>query len=140
MTRALVNSGACGADLVAQTVAGALGLRRRIILPFDRQRFRQTSVVDRPGNWGPIYDRLVQDLDAAGDVITLADTGDDTESYALTNMAILDHARDIGATLRRDVLAVLVWEGSSRGPDDLTAAFGHVARKRGVRLVEISTR
>ena len=50
---ALVCSAACGADLVALEQAKQLGLRRRIVLPFAPERFRETSVVDRPGDWGP---------------------------------------------------------------------------------------
>ena len=49
---ALVSSAACGADLIALDEAGALGIRRRVILPFDRRRFRETSVIDRPGRLG----------------------------------------------------------------------------------------
>jgi len=54
---ALVCSAACGADLVALEQAKHLGLRRRVVLPFAPERFRETSVVDRPGNWGSLYDR-----------------------------------------------------------------------------------
>ena len=48
----LVCSAACGADLLALAAARDLGIRRRVILPFTRERFRVTSVVDRPGDWG----------------------------------------------------------------------------------------
>jgi hypothetical protein len=58
-TSALVCSAACGTDLIALEEAERLGLRRRIVLPFSPERFRATSVVDRPGNWGPVFDRLV---------------------------------------------------------------------------------
>src|SRR4051812_8410719 len=47
---ALVCSAACGADLIALEEAEQLGLRRRIVLPFSPERFRSTSVTDRPGN------------------------------------------------------------------------------------------
>ncbi len=139
-TSALVSSAACGADLVAQTVAGALGPRRRVILPFDRQRFRSTSVTDGPGEWGPLYDRLLNQLDVTGDVVTIeSHGGDEGRTYALANLAILDHALAIGSEAGQELLAVLVWEGASRGPDDLTAAFGKEARQRGVQVMEINT-
>src|SRR5262245_15369924 len=60
---ALVSSAACGADLLALKVAGARRMRRRIVLPFDRARFRATSVIDRPGDWGRLYDRILAELD-----------------------------------------------------------------------------
>src|SRR5688500_11638506 len=55
----LVSSAACGADLLAQAAAGLLGIRRLVILPFERDRFRETSVTDRPGDWGQAYERLL---------------------------------------------------------------------------------
>src|SRR3954453_19171963 len=68
---ALVCSAACGADLVALEEAERLGLRRRIVLPFPPERFRKTSVNDRPGDWGPVFDRLVAAAGATGDLIVL---------------------------------------------------------------------
>ena len=47
----LVCSAACGADLIALQAAGRVSLRRRIVLPFEPSRFRDSSVVDRPGDW-----------------------------------------------------------------------------------------
>src|SRR4051794_21319816 len=62
----LVASAACGADLVALDVAGELGLARRIVLPFGVQRFGISSVTDRPGDWGPLYRRIVAEVKAQG--------------------------------------------------------------------------
>ena len=61
---ALVCSAACGADLIALEEAERLGLRRRIVLPFPAKRFRETSVTDRPGEWGPLFDRLIASAEA----------------------------------------------------------------------------
>src|ERR1700683_4963453 len=88
---ALVSSAACGADLIALSEAGQLGLRRRVILPFERRRFRETSVTDRPGDWGPLYDRVLDEVEAAGDLVILQKGADD-EAYAAANHAILDEA------------------------------------------------
>ena len=57
--KALVCSAACGANLIALEAAGELGIRRRIVLPFEPARFRETSVIDRPGDWGPAFDRII---------------------------------------------------------------------------------
>src|SRR5689334_9119389 len=73
----LVCSAACGADLIALQEAERLGLRRRIVLPFPPERFRKTSVTDRPGDWGPVFDRLVAAAEAAGDLVILHGTGGD---------------------------------------------------------------
>ncbi len=53
--KALVSSAACGADLLALDVAGEPGLRRRIILPSKPEKFRKSSVTDRPRKWGEIF-------------------------------------------------------------------------------------
>ena len=68
---AMVSSAACGADLVALMVAGRRGIRRRLVLPFGREKFRETSVTDRPGDWGPMYDQVLAELDPTRDVVTL---------------------------------------------------------------------
>ena len=48
---ALFCSASCGTDLVALEVAKTLGIRRLVVLPYARDLFRETSVVDRPGEW-----------------------------------------------------------------------------------------
>src|SRR4051812_3874212 len=68
---ALVCSAACGSDLIALEEAERLGIRRRIVLPFPPERFRETSVTDRPGNWGPVFDRIVAVAAEAGDLVVL---------------------------------------------------------------------
>ena len=136
---ALVASAACGADLVALTVAGARGMRRRVVLPFGRERFRATSVTDRPGDWGPVYDGILSELDPAGAVVTLPGSGEGAEAYRAANEAILGEAAAMARQSGAGVLAVLVWEGAPRGGDDLTAAFGEEARARGLRVVEVTT-
>jgi hypothetical protein len=135
---ALVTSAACGADLVALTVAGTLGIPRRVVLPFGADEFRATSVTDRPGDWGPVYDRVMAEVNP-NDVVTLAgfDAGYDT--YLATNHAIFDEALALARRASVETLAVVAWEGASRGSDDTTAAFAEEARQRGVRLVEIRT-
>ncbi|MGI8992063.1 MAG: hypothetical protein ACR2I2_21105 [Bryobacteraceae bacterium] len=128
---ALVCSAACGADLLALSETGAIGRRRRAILPFERERFRETSVMDRPGDWGPLYDTILDEVEC----VVLTGKGEGPEAYAATNLAIFDEAEKIGT----EVMAVLVWDGSSRGSDDQTAGFGDEARRRGLAVIEIST-
>ena len=138
-TDALVCSAACGADLIALDVAGALGLRRRVVLPFAPERFRETSVTDRPGDWGPLFDRIIGEVRAAGDVVVLGlDEGDDA-TYAAANDAILNEAEGLATGPPADVVAVIVWEGGSRGEGDLTEAFATSARARDHPVREILT-
>jgi hypothetical protein len=72
----LVCSAACGADLVALEAAERLGLRRRIVLPFAAERFRTTSVTDRPGDWGPLFDRMIAAAGAAGEMANRSARGE----------------------------------------------------------------
>lgn len=136
--RALVCSAACGADLLALAAAADLGIRYRIVLPGEAAQFRRTSVVDRPGDWGPLFDRIV-DRAARGDLVLLATGNDEADRYLRANVRILDDAQAIAADVGTDAIALIVWEGTSRGEGDATGAFAAEARRRGIRLVEIST-
>jgi PAS domain-containing protein len=137
--RVVVSSGACGADLIAQGEAAALGLRGRIVLPFEAGRFRETSVTDRPGEWGGEFDRLVARVREAGDLVVLEGAGEGTAAYAAANAAILDEADRLAASLGLPPLAVIVWDGAPRGPGDLTEAFAAAARGRGWEVAEVET-
>jgi hypothetical protein len=132
---ALVCSAACGADLVALKVAGTRGMRRRIVLPFDRDRFRVTSVIDRPGDWGPLYDRILNELD----IVTLEGLGEGNAAYIATNHEILRNAIALARQGNDQAIATLVWEGASRGSDDVTASFGNDASALGLRVVHVKT-
>jgi hypothetical protein len=135
---ALVSSAACGADLLALAEASELGLRRRVVLPFDRDRFRVSSVTDRPGEWGPLYDAMLNEVQAAGDLVIAPSAPEDT-AYLETNHIIIKEALWLGEALQEECVAIRVWEGKTRGEGDLTEEFGEYARKRGLGLFDILT-
>jgi hypothetical protein len=141
----LVCSAACGADLLALEEADALGIRHHIVLPFDPARFRETSVADRPGDWVVTYDRLVAGAMGTRGLTVLKElsTGSGA-AYAAANRAILEEAlRSAQADARggqpRAVLAVIVWDGRSRGEGDATEGFAREARAMNMDVVEIRT-
>lgn len=134
----LVCSAACGADLIALSEAGALGMRRKVVLPFGRQRFRESSVADRPGDWTGLYDQIMDQIEAAGDLVIAPDTLNEG-AYSAANRRILDEAVWSGRQLHQPVAAMLIWEGASRGSGDLTAALGAAAGARGLEVVEVRT-
>lgn len=136
---ALVCSAACGADLLALEAAGHLGLRRRVILPFGRERFRETSVVDRPGDWGERFDRMADAVTSGGNLIVLGYNEEDPATYTATNLAILDQAFIVAHEAHQPVLAVVAWEGRSRGADDVTEHFLTEARRRGLPSAAVMT-
>lgn len=134
----LVSSAACGADLLALSEAGSLGLRRRIVLPFDREKFRATSVTDRPGDWGPLYDKVLHEVEKNGDLLVIKAKSEE-EAYAEVNHTIVTEAQLLGLWLQQPVTAVLVWDGKSRGEGDLTEEFGVYAGNKGVSVIEVMT-
>lgn len=136
--KVLVCSAACGADLIALSEAGSLGLRLRVVLPFNRKRFRDISVTDRPGEWGAVYDRILDDVQAKGDLVVMETTAG-AEAYSAANLAILDEAASLAKQLHYATCAALVWDGVSRGPHDITEEFGIEARKRGLAVIEVKT-
>ena len=133
---ALISSAACGADLIALSVAGSLGLRRKVVLPFEQERFRETSVVDRPGDWGTLYDQIIDEVEAKGDLLILGKTEDD-DPYGATNKVILKEAVALAGQTQEAAGALLIWEGASRGKEDFTESFGAEARKLGLDVFEI---
>ena len=134
----LVSSAACGADLLALSEASALGIRCRVVLPFDRQRFRESSVLDRPGDWRS-YDSLLDKVASEDGLLTLPGARDEQSAYEAASRAIVDHALEMGRSTGEEVCALLVWDGRSRGTGDLTEAFGIEAKQRGLRVLELLT-
>jgi len=134
----LVSSAACGADLLALSEAGRLGLRRRIVLPFAREKFRATSVTDRPGDWGPLYDRVLAEVERKGDLLVIQLKSGDA-AYADANRVIVEEALSLGLKLQQSVTAVMVWDGRSRGEGDLTEEFGVYAGNKGVPVIDVTT-
>lgn len=141
----LVSSAACGADLLALEAAAELGLRRRVVLPHEPGKFRESSVIDRPGHWGAVYDRVIAEVTAAGDLVVMPPAGSGESAYAAANEAILNEALGMstsapaGSPTVSQVVAVIVWEGASRGDDDMTEHFAERARSLGLSVEEVLT-
>jgi hypothetical protein len=119
-------------------VAKAIGLRRRVILPFPPQRFCDTSVTDRSGEWGPLFDEAVADARRRGDLVVLGlDAGDTDDAYRAANRRILDEAQELA--VGAGVKAIVVWDGVRRGEVDMTADFLEEAERRGIPVSVVST-
>ncbi len=138
----LVCSGACGADLIALDIAGQLKIHRKMILPFDAKIFRASSVTDRPGNWGQLFDTIYKELRSKTDVIILNYAEDDKEAYEKANFDILNTADAVFEKLNKKSdkkkLAVIVWEGQPKDSDDTTNHFKKEAEKRMYIIEEIN--
>lgn len=132
----IVSSAACGSDIIALEIADRLGLDRYVVLPFDPASFRETSVVDRPGDWGSRYDAVLRSL--PGDHLTVLRLAKGSGAYDRTNNSILDLAVDL-AGRAGTVLAVVAWNGTPREDGDFTAQFAERARARGFDVAEVDT-
>ncbi len=132
----LVCAAACGADLVALSVAEKMDIPALIVLPFSRATFRRVSVIDRPGNWGEIYDRLVDSADRRDDLITLDLAEDDETAFTVGNARIISETHRVDANRK---LAIAVWEGSSRGDGDTTDELLNEGRRQGFDTASVST-
>ncbi len=135
---ALVCSASCGADLLALELAKTLRVRRQVVLPFARDLFRKTSVVDRPGDWGLLFDRVLDDVAAAGDLFDLALDPASPRVYEQANGAILDETVGLAAESHEPAGVLLVWDGP-RGEGDATANLRNDAIRRGLPVFEVRT-
>jgi hypothetical protein len=133
----LICSAACGADLVALQAATSLGILCRIVLPYAPEQFRRTSVVDRPGDWGHVYDNLVSEIKALGQLVVLDAVVDDDRAYAQANEALISQIDAVANGRRR--LAIMVWDGHSHAETDATAEFGRLASAAGMERREVIT-
>lgn len=138
----LVGSAACGSDLLAHEAARDLGISSVVVLPWSRERFRQQSVVDRGGDWGERFDRIVDDASSRGALRVLGLVEEGESAYQATNHAILDLARELAQSNHPadPVVAVVAWDGQSRGASDFTEQFMRAADERAIEVVEIMTR
>ena len=135
---ALVCSAACGADLVALAAAERLGLRRRIVLPFGPDEFRETSVTDRPGDWASLFDRQIAAARDAGDLVVL-EVGDGDAAYTAANEAIISEAQMLAAGSSRRRVAIVAWEGGPRDGTDATKGCLDLAVAAGFEQRSVST-
>lgn len=135
--RALVCSAACGADILALEAAAELGISRRVVLPFARDVFRRTSVADREGDWGSRFDAIVAALQP-GDIVEL-NAVEGAQAYSAANLAIFDQANSLASASQRRTMATVVWNGLSRGEDDVTGAFLREAERREIEVVAVPT-
>ena len=137
--RALICSAACGADLLALDAAEELNVPARVVLPFSAERFRETSVVDRPHPdfWGGLFDRVIAKARERSDLVELESTEADDDAYSAANRVIIEEAKALAQQALP--IAIIVWDGRSRGSTDATQEFANLARASGFQVKEVKT-
>jgi hypothetical protein len=131
---AVVCSAACGTDLLVLEVAGQARVMREVLLGAEPAVFRKESVTDRPGDWGEMFDKVMRT--AKVEVLKLP-AGQ--EGYLQTNLDLLDRAEALAKKYETSVKALVIWNGQSRGSDDVTGHFLEQAKRRGIAVTQIST-
>lgn len=132
----LVCAAACGADILALEACEALAIPATIILPFSAAMFREVSVIDRPGDWGPRFDQVIARARANSDLVELGYAKNDRHAFLEANREIV--ARVTGASAG-EKFAIVVWNGAKRGEDDATADLADHARHAGLKVIEVLT-
>ena len=104
-------------------------------------------MADRPGDWGPLFDELVDKAEREGRLTVMEPTGDNHGAYLDAVNTMLDKAANLSgrtadgqpATSPGMVTVVVVWNGESRGSRDVTVYFISEAQKRGFASRTITT-
>ncbi len=142
----LVCSAACGADLVALDVAGEMNIERHIILPYSEARFRADSVVDRPGDWGELFDRICAEVKQQGHLLVMDMNIANQVGWTRANEVIVEHAHRLAEKANTDsgrrshrAIGVVVWNEVPWGDEDVTAAFVREVKRWGIPLITVST-
>jgi len=106
---------------------------RYVLLPAQPEQFRKTSVTDRPGDWGTLYDKVLKTAK-----IEVLNVPDNQEGYLETNLKLLDKAEALAREYHTSTKALVIWNETLRGPD-VTGHFLTQARLRKMPVLEIST-
>ena len=139
----LIASAACGADLLTLKVAGELGIPVQVILPFSVDRFKATSVLDRPhpDYWGNLFDQAIAAARANGELIELTGDPESHDAYSAANEAIIKKAISLASSppcgAAKRPVAVIIWEGTARPGTDATEEFRQSSEAAGfdVRII-----
>jgi hypothetical protein len=132
--QAVVCSAACGADLLLLQAAGEMHIEQVVLLPSEPEAFRKSSVTDRQGNWGELYDQVLKT--ARVETVKLREG---QEGYFENNLKLLGRGQQLAHEKGVLAEALVIWNGIPRGPDDVTAHFLHEAKSRKMTVLEIST-
>jgi len=131
----VVAAAAGGADLLIAEAALDSGIPLHVVLPFDRQRFKDESVADQGPPWTGAYDGVIDRVttDAQCSLTELALDADE-DGYRAGNQALIDRAVELG---HGRVLAVTVRHHDPAEKPSITDDFVDRARAARLFVVEI---
>jgi predicted acylesterase/phospholipase RssA len=136
----VVASAACGTDILALEAAVELELVIRIVLPFERERFRKSSVVDRGEEWGRRFDALLDGPNPSRELVVVAlDADANDAAYAAVTARLITDANRFGAEANSNPVALAVWDNQPRANADATKDFIEQASNAGLEVLTLST-
>ena len=134
--RRVLRAAAVGAGIWPREARTALASAGAIALPFSVAVFREVSVIDRPGDWGPRFDQVIARARVHSDLVELDFTKNDQRAFLEANHEIV--AR-VTAANAGEKFAIVVWDGAKRGEGDATADLADEARQVGLEVIEVLT-
>ena len=125
---------ACGADMIFAEAILARGGDINIVLPFEKEIFKQSSVEIVPGlNLASRFENI---LENAATVTILSELGasEDGAVYEYCNQALIGLALLRGQFLGIDVVPLAVWDGRSGDGRGGTHSFVEYWERRGAKI------
>jgi hypothetical protein len=133
--RLVVGALASGSDLLIVEQARLEACDIRILLPFDAETFKRTSVTPRGRRWEVRYDRLLADL---GGRVQVADLDPDAdESFYEHNSAMLDYAVEL-ARPDEQILGLVV-RPAETDAGTVSDDFANRAARAGITVLDVLT-
>jgi class 3 adenylate cyclase/tetratricopeptide (TPR) repeat protein len=132
-------SAACGADILFLEALFERGREAHIVLPFDREKFREVSVELAPGSWGERFERALQQ---ATEVITASEQkmSGSGMPFDYANRLLHGLASMRAEQLHSDLVGLAVWDGKpgdGLGGTTTVVEQWHRAGRR-VELIDLS--
>ena len=131
-----VTGGASGGDLLFAEQCLARGLRLELFLPFQRERFVETSVLPGGCEWLALFDSVVEHPRTTLHVGSPANDSED-DAYVHCNLAMLERAIELA---HGPIDLVCMWDGESGDGPGGTEHMVNAVRVRGGRVHWVDTR
>ncbi|HUR10475.1 MAG TPA: hypothetical protein VM012_03860 [Flavitalea sp.] len=144
----LICSAADGTDILALEVADELKMELKVILPFHKNKFLQTSVMKE---WHDRFEIIVSKVESANQLVITHYEETDPDVYKKINTDILTSAIEcfeykkknglvrVESSLRDGITAVVAWEGKRKWENDITYHFMCEAKLMDIPILEVNT-
>ncbi len=132
-----ITSGASGGDLLFARHCLQRGLSLEIYLPFERERFIETSVAPGGAAWVDMFDEVLAHARTRLHVLSPGSEDDGDNAYARCNRAMLQRAHTLAGGA---VDLICIWDGSTGDGPGGTDHMVQAVRAEGGHVHWIDTR